>query len=143
MRLSQGHNVRKWSTDDANSISENPESAVTSSPQGLYLHRTVPEAAALSWGNHISPGFLSKPKGRVRGACPAHSARGRGWGASQTGLNSRPQAEADRKAGAATPRGAEEAQFELLTQCSSDRQLLSASPKVSQTFAVVNILKVN
>lgn len=105
MRLSQGHNVRKWSTDDANSTSENPESAVTSSPQGLYLHRTVPEAAALSWGNHISPGFLSKPKGRVSGACPAHSARGRGWGASQTGLNSRPQAEADRKAGAATPRG--------------------------------------
>lgn len=119
--------------NDANYASENPNLlSPPPLPQGLCLHRTVSEATVLSWGNHIFPDFLDKPKGRDSGACREHSAGGRGWGALQTGPLLPPAgrnwSRYFTQAGTATPRGVE-ARFELLTQCVPDRQLLSASPK--------------
>lgn len=77
----RGHSVRRWPTD-ANYASENPN--LLSPPPSKVCASTGQCQRRSSWGNHISPGFLDKPKGRDSGACREHSTGGRGWGALQT-----------------------------------------------------------
>lgn len=144
-----GVTVLEIGPTDANYASENPNLlSPPPLPQGLCLHRTVSEATVLSWGNHISPDFLDKPKGRDSGACREHSAGGRGWGALQTGPLLPPAGRNwSRYFTQAGHRNAKRSRSAVRTlnpvRSRQAASLCLSKKKILQTFAVVNLLKVN